>query len=401
MKKSSFCVLVLFFISAFSFAQEKINVIGKYYTAENLNLRAAPSFHAKKIVTVPKHTAVYVIAEGPSETIDGKTAKWKKVVCDQFTSGQKYKAGQTGWMFSEYLSDVDVFTDEEIEKILIECNSFDNRSSTTEIRGFGFSDYEGGKTIYAFRDSLEMPGCYEAVSSVYHVKDGKIFLDKPFCGVEGDSWKWADDYFTNEDGSQRYLVLLREHSTEGEYCLGHSCDDFYSELKTEPVEGALIYRNGILFSLEKGVLVLPCDCFFYKNPSFNSYRLSFPDFYGFYDFNNDERSVLVYNLDRAFKGWKVSYSKYIVNSEAHDGIKGRWYLVDVCRTESSDVWIFVPDERDPDAESVELTVQFFLDAQKKGSLKCRVLSKKDIEHISDTHHHMNPWIDSCLDTFPE
>ena len=47
------------------------------------------------------------------------------------------------------------------------------------------------------------------------------------------------------------------------------------------------------------------------------------------------------------------------------------------------------------------TVQFFLDAQKKGSLKCRVLSKKDIEHISDTHHHMNPWINSCLDTFPD
>ncbi|MBR0155425.1 MAG: SH3 domain-containing protein, partial [Treponema sp.] len=170
MKKSFVIIFCFLFVFSFSFAQEKINVIGHYYTAENLNLRTAPSFHAKKIVTVPKHTAVYVIAEGPSETIDGKTAKWKKVVCDQFENNKQYKAGITGWVFSAYLAEEDKYTDEEIEKILFE--TFEFSIGSEDIYGFGFSNYEDKKTIRAFRDS-NMPGCYESTGSTFHVKDVK------------------------------------------------------------------------------------------------------------------------------------------------------------------------------------------------------------------------------------
>ena len=74
MKKSFVIIVCFLFVFSFSFAQTKITVRDKYFTAENLNLRSAPSVQAKKIVTVPKHTVVYVIAEGPEEKIDGKTS---------------------------------------------------------------------------------------------------------------------------------------------------------------------------------------------------------------------------------------------------------------------------------------------------------------------------------------
>ncbi|MBR0155266.1 MAG: hypothetical protein IJM22_04250, partial [Treponema sp.] len=125
----------------------------------------------------------------------------------------------------------------------------------------------------------------------------------------------------------------------------------------------------------------------------------FPDYI---DLENDERSVLVYNLDRVFKGQKVSASRWLVNEETYNGIQGRWYyLKEICNTDLNYVWIFVPGSLSPDSEEIPLTIKTFTDAQKKGFLRFRVITQEDYELISSTHHHMNPWIDSCLDTFPD
>lgn len=392
MKKSFVIIVCFLFVFSFSFAQTKITVRDKYFTAENLNLRSAPSVQAKKIVTVPKHTVVYVIAEGPEEKIDGKTAKWKKVVCDQFENNKQYKAGTTGWVFSAYLAEEDKYTDEEIEKILFETFSFSIGSE--DIRGFCFSNYEDKKTIGAFRDS-NMPGCYESTDSTFHVKDGKIILDTPFESSENISWDWANECFYNDDGIY-YLTLERVHSTECEFRLINY--EGY-EFNSAPKENSLILENGVLISTENVSIVLPCDCVFYSEPDFSSEKVSFPDYI---DLENDERSVLVYNLDRGFKGQKVSASRWLVNEETYNGMQGRWYyLKEICNTDLNYVWIFVPVLPGTDAEEIPLTIKTFTDAQKKGLLRFRIISKEDYELITSTHHHMNPWIDSCLDTFPD
>lgn len=395
MKKSLILSLFLFAFS-FAFAERSIKVIDKFFTSENLNLRSAPSTDAKKIVTIPKHTVVFVIQEGPSEKIDGKTAKWKKVVCDKFENNGTYKAGITDWVFSEYLSDEDSFTDQEIEKILLN-NHFDNSYDSMEIYGFSFSiDENNVKRITAVRDSLGLPGCFESTSSVFHVKDGKIFLDKPFEVNKDNGLSFANSCFYDEDGNSGYMTLRRENSTEGEYCLCCSNDFFGSELKSKPSECSLILDYDILLSTETVSFVLPSDCVFYDEP--NHYTISFPSCI---DIKSEGCSVLVYNLDRVFKGQKVASSKWYVNEEEVNGVKGRWYcLGEFYTADYKPVWIFVPSTVNPNAKEIPLTVKTFLDAQKKGFINCRVLSKEDIELISNTHHHMNPWIDSCLDTFP-
>lgn len=393
-KNSLVSLIVCFFAASFSFANPSVKVIDKFFTSENLNLRAAPSTDAKKIVTIPKHTVVYVIQEGPEQKIDGKTAKWKKVVCDKFENNGTYKAGTTGWVFSEYLSYEDTFTDEEIEKILVEYTRFDNSLYAESVYGFAFYKEGDKKEIHVYRhDSL--PGTYEVSYSTFYVKDGKIFLDKPFEKNHYDDWNTASSYFYDEEGNKTFMTLRRENSTEGEYCLCNSygCD---TSLKSKPSESSLILEYDILINTEPVSLVLPCDCIFYKEP--NGFTKSFPDVVSF---ENDDRDVLVYNLDRVFKGQKVYSSKWYVNEEEVNGVKGRWYyLGDICYVDSHGVWIFVPGTIDPNAKEIPLTVQTFIDAQNKGLLNCRVLTQKDIELISNTHHHMNPWIDSCLDTFP-
>lgn len=392
MKKSFVIIFSFLFLSVFTFSQTKITVRGKYFTSENLNLRSEPSTQAKKIVTVPKHTVVYVIEEGPQEKIDGKIAKWKKVVCDQFENNKQYKAGTTGWVFSAYLAEEDKYTDEEIEKILFE--TFEFSIGSEDIYGFGFSNYEDKKTIRAFRDS-NMPGCYESTGSTFHVKDGKIILDKPFESSENISWDWANECFYNDDGIC-YLILERVHSTECEFCL---VDYEGRAYKSAPKENSLMLENGVLISTETVSIVLPCDCVFYKRPYFSSEKMSFPDYI---DLENDERHVLVYNLDRVFKGQKVSASRWLVNEETYNGIQGRWYyLKEICNTDLNYVWIFVPGSLSPDSEEIPLTIKTFTDAQKKGLLRFRVITQEDYELISSTHHHMNPWIESCLDTFPD
>ncbi|MCR5612482.1 hypothetical protein [Treponema sp.] len=405
MKKSFLSIFVLLFICSFSFSETKINVIKRCFTSDTVTLRMAPAVHAKKIVEIPKHTVVYIIAEGQKEIIYGKTLQWKKIIADQFkdpfNSDKKYEAGKTGWVLTECLTEDDIYTDDEIEKILAEYSVFNNSWASRQVHGFSFlSPYEGNdkRRILAYSDDYEMPGCFEDCGeTTYHVKDGKIFIDKPF-ETGDDDHTWANTYFDDNGSGQTYMMLVREHSTKGEYCLVSSYDDWCSDLKSEPVHGSLILEDGVLFSSDSGTIVLPCDCLFYESPSFDSGNVSFPDFI---NIEEEDVAVLVYNLDRAFKNQLVSYSRYIVNTETRDGITGRWYYLDsICNTDGNHVWIFVPEETDPPTRPVNLTVQTFADAAAKGILNYRVLSDEDVELISNTHHHMNPWIDSCLDTFP-
>lgn len=390
MKKYFARIFVLFLLSVSAFAENKIIVRGKYFTTDNLNLRTAPSVHAKKVVTIPKHTAVYVISEGAEEKLDGKKAPWKEIICDRFENNGTHKAGLRGWVFSGYLSEEDKYTDEEIEKILFDSCSF--RFGRETVYGFFFENYDDKKTISAFMDA-DMPGCYESAGeTTFHVKDGKIILDKPFENPPDRDWNWANECFYNDDGIY-YLTLERVHSTECEFCLQ---DTF----KSAAIQNSLILENGVLISTENVSVVLPSDCVFYSEPKFSSEKVSFPDFIRF---ENDKRSVLVYNLDRAFRGQKVSASKWLLNLENDKGTSGRWYyLNEICDTDNNPVWIFVPDSQvSSNIEEIPLTVQTFTDAGKKSLIRFRILSPEDVDLISNTHHHMNPWIDSCLDTFPD
>ncbi len=395
MKKSFAVVLFLFLISSLTFAQKKIIVRGEYFVTEDLILRSAPSSDAKKIATLPKHTVVYEISKGPAQKIDDKTVQWKKVICDRFESERIFKAGTIGWILSDYLAKEDKYSDEEIEEILFNAHGFSiGRES---VHGFSFGNYEKGKTITAFIDA-DMPGCYESTSSTFHVKDGKIIIDKPFEISDNIDWSWANDCFYNEEGIN-YVTLERVHSTEGEFCLiEYEGYEFYSEPKND----SLILEDGVLICTENVSIILPCDCVFYSEPDFASEKVSFPD----YIFIEDDDDVLVYNLDRAFTGQNVSAFRWLVNEESYNGECGRWYcLNEICNTDKNPVWIFVPGPLDTGAEQnvkeIPLTIQTFTDAQNKGILRFRIITEEDYKLIYDTHHHMNPWIDSCLDTFPD
>jgi len=70
-------------------------IIGHVYEPfENLNIRSGPTTSSSKITTIRKYDAVWILEEGPEETIDGINSLWVKV---------RLKSGQTGWAFGGYL----------------------------------------------------------------------------------------------------------------------------------------------------------------------------------------------------------------------------------------------------------------------------------------------------------
>jgi hypothetical protein len=67
----------------------------KHQTIDNLRLREAANTSSNVVATLPKGTEVQIVETGDSETIDGLTAPWVKVI----------SAAYIGWCFSGYLEE--------------------------------------------------------------------------------------------------------------------------------------------------------------------------------------------------------------------------------------------------------------------------------------------------------
>ena len=73
------------------------NYSSTHRTLDNLRLRDSPDTTSKLVTTMQKGTEVQVIETGSSETIDGITAPWVKVISS---------TGYTGWCFGGYLKEI-------------------------------------------------------------------------------------------------------------------------------------------------------------------------------------------------------------------------------------------------------------------------------------------------------
>ena len=74
---------------------DKRFIIGHVYnTFVNLNVRTEPSISASRITTIPQHSRVTVLEEGPEVIIDGIESSWVRV---------RFGSDQEGWVFGGYI----------------------------------------------------------------------------------------------------------------------------------------------------------------------------------------------------------------------------------------------------------------------------------------------------------
>jgi hypothetical protein len=76
-----------------------------HYVTGNLRLRNAAALSSPAITTLPQFTALRIIETGKSETIDGITAPWVKIVS---------QTGYTGWCFSGYVRRIEGDVSEDL-----------------------------------------------------------------------------------------------------------------------------------------------------------------------------------------------------------------------------------------------------------------------------------------------
>lgn len=363
--KKCFSFLLVLLSSFVLFAQSLV------YTSENLNMRDAPSTSANKVVTIPKHTAVFILETGKEETIGGETAEWVKIICDKFINGKSYEAGQTGWVFSAYLSAEDKYTDQEIEKLLVEKHEFRNSWDDIEPVVMHFSENNSVKTV-----SIDF-GWGDYCSTNYSVQNGKIVLNEPFSGsIE----------IRDEDLKTGPLTFTRIHSEIGEYCITES-------FRSKQDANSLIKSDyGISLTKSESV-VLPCDCEFYEKPSLDSKKLSFADAI---EFKNENKVALIYNSNRYFKGQKIVSDRQVI-STIDKSKKGKWYSCNASHTLLQRVWFFVPESDQKNISEKPLSIEMLEDAKKKGSIRMRILTKEEAGRVEGKGY----WIDSLVDTYPD
>jgi hypothetical protein len=96
-----------------------------HYVTDNLRLRNGSTLSSLTITTLPKYTAIRIVETGKSETIDGITAPWIKIVS---------QTSYAGWCFSGYVRQIENNVAEDI------ASSFINRKDGTYPERSDFSD---------------------------------------------------------------------------------------------------------------------------------------------------------------------------------------------------------------------------------------------------------------------
>jgi hypothetical protein len=76
-----------------------------HYVTDNLRLRDGNNLASRTITTLPQYTALGIIETGRTETIDGITAPWIRIVS---------QTGFTGWCFSGYVRQIENNIAEEL-----------------------------------------------------------------------------------------------------------------------------------------------------------------------------------------------------------------------------------------------------------------------------------------------
>lgn len=366
--KKCFSFLLVLLSSFVLFAQSLV------YTSENLNMRDAPSTSANKVVTIPKHTAVFVIEEGKEEEIGGVTAKWKKVICDTFESGKTYEAGITGWVFSAYLSKEDNYSNAEIEKILFSIKTFKDDNQSVEPVVMEIHDWENNKGI-----SIDY-GWGSYCSTSFCVQNGKLYLSSPFTG---------DVVIRDEDLKNGPLSFTRPHNEKGEYCIA---GQFYSK----PVKITLSLESDKLVINKNEDIVLPDDCEFYSAPDFKSKKVEFGDVI---TFETDGKLALVYNYNRFFKGETIKTVKHSFISEKKKNVSGKWYFVNASHNLMNYVWIFVPDSDGKKIAPQSLTLNTLENARNKGQFRLKIINKDEAKNLEGKNTRY--WVHTVLEAFPE
>ena len=147
--KKLFYVLLTVILSSGIISADEQNIM-THYTIDNLRLREEDSLSSSVIITLSKHTNLRIIELGKTETIDGITASWTKVLT---------KTGYEGWCFSGYIKQLAVPEERSLlfasEGFGFKYNEEELSSRTTFIKNHGEPELINEVSIVNIHNGLE------------------------------------------------------------------------------------------------------------------------------------------------------------------------------------------------------------------------------------------------------